>query len=100
MTDATWQRDAGDNADQTVERSRVRVLTSPNKLKLGVFGINLSGGTAGVTMAEGAPKITDWNEVLTIAVNAEKAGYEALIPIGRWKGFGGPSKFWDRSFEA
>jgi FMNH2-dependent dimethyl sulfone monooxygenase len=99
MTDVTWQRSSGENADATVERSQLPVLSGPNKLKLGVFATNLSGGNT-PTLAEGPPKVTNWDEILALALAAEEAGCEALIPIGRWKGFGGPSKFWDRSFEA
>jgi FMNH2-dependent dimethyl sulfone monooxygenase len=87
-------------ADQTVDRSQALIMSSPNHLKLGVFGINLSGGTAGVTFAEGPPRIANWDEVLSTALAAELAGLEALVPIGRWKGFGGPSGFWDRSLES
>ena len=87
-------------ADQTVDRSKALIMTSSNSLKLGVFGINLSGGTAGVTFAEGPPQVANWDEVLSTAIAAEQAGLEALVPIGRWKGFGGPSGFWDRSLES
>jgi FMNH2-dependent dimethyl sulfone monooxygenase len=87
------------NSDQTVDRNSLRILRSPNKLKLGVFGFNISGGPSGITFADGPPKIASWDEVKSVAVAADEAGLEALVPIGRWKGFGGPSGYWDRSLE-
>jgi dimethylsulfone monooxygenase len=86
-------------ADHTVARESALVRTSPNKLKMAPFGFNISRGPSGVTLAEGPPRIANWQEVRAIALAAENAGMEALIPVGRWKGFGGESQFWDRSFE-
>jgi FMNH2-dependent dimethyl sulfone monooxygenase len=86
-------------ADQTVDRASSPVLSSPHKLKLAPFAFNIGRGCAGVTNAEGPPLIADWNEVRSIAIAAEDAGFDAVIPVGRWKGFGGESKFWDRTFE-
>lgn len=87
-------------ADKSVARQDSSLLLSPNRLKLGLFGTNLSGGASGITVAGGPPRVPDWAEVRAVGVAADQAGFEALIPIGRWKGFGGPSEFWDRSFEA
>jgi alkanesulfonate monooxygenase SsuD/methylene tetrahydromethanopterin reductase-like flavin-dependent oxidoreductase (luciferase family) len=75
------------------------VFASPNKLKLGIFGVNLSGGSCGVTLVDGPLKLNSWQEVEGIVRRADDAGIEALIPVGRWKGFGGPRGYWDRSFE-
>jgi alkanesulfonate monooxygenase SsuD/methylene tetrahydromethanopterin reductase-like flavin-dependent oxidoreductase (luciferase family) len=99
MTERVVGRVEPATADGTVERTSGLVMTSANRLKLAVFGYNLSGGPAGVTFAEGPPRIANWDEVRSIAVSADEKGLEAVIPIGRWKGFGGPSGFWDRSLE-
>jgi alkanesulfonate monooxygenase SsuD/methylene tetrahydromethanopterin reductase-like flavin-dependent oxidoreductase (luciferase family) len=64
-----------------------------------VFGANLSGGVGGITMVDGPPFMGGWQEARDIAVAADRAGIEALVPIARWKGYGSPSKFWDRSLE-
>ena len=41
----------------------------------------------------------NWAESLRIARTADTLGLEALIPVCRWKGFGGPSEFNHRTFE-
>jgi alkanesulfonate monooxygenase SsuD/methylene tetrahydromethanopterin reductase-like flavin-dependent oxidoreductase (luciferase family) len=86
-------------ADHSLERTAGRIANNPHKLKLGVFGPNLAGGTAGITTADGPPVVGNWDEARGIAVAADRAGLDVLVPIARWKGFGGPSGFWDRSLE-
>ena len=68
-----------------------------NPFKLAVFGLNVSHGC---TISAAAGGITvDWAESLALARWADRLGLEALIPVNRWKGFGGPSEFNRRSFE-
>lgn len=86
-------------ADRSVDRDTTQVLSSSNRLKLGVFGANLSGGTGGITLSDGPPNMADWAEARRIAVLADRVGFEAMVPISRWKGYGGPSGFWDRCLE-
>jgi alkanesulfonate monooxygenase SsuD/methylene tetrahydromethanopterin reductase-like flavin-dependent oxidoreductase (luciferase family) len=72
-------------------------LFNDNKLKLGVFAANVShGGTA--TTAEGTLEMT-WPNTLAVALAADQAGFEALVPVARWKGFGGPTNFNGSAFE-
>jgi hypothetical protein len=66
-------------------------LFNDNRLKLGVFGLNVSNGCAATT-AEGHLQPT-WQNNLDIAVMADRAGIEALVPVARWKGFGGKTNF-------
>jgi FMNH2-dependent dimethyl sulfone monooxygenase len=70
---------------------------STNRFKLAVFGINVSHGCTISTAADGIE--VDWAESLRLARRADDLGLEALIPVCRWKGFGGPSEFNHRSFE-
>jgi FMNH2-dependent dimethyl sulfone monooxygenase len=86
-------------ADGTVSRSESRIFTSPNKLKLGVFGINVAGGAGGISTLEGPMQINNWEEQRKLAITADRGGFEVLVPVSRWKGFGGPSGHWDRSYE-
>ena len=72
-------------------------LFSDNKLKLGVFATNCSGGCA-ITTAPEALELT-WPNTLSIAELADQHGYEAMVPVARWKGFGGESNFNSNSFE-
>jgi alkanesulfonate monooxygenase SsuD/methylene tetrahydromethanopterin reductase-like flavin-dependent oxidoreductase (luciferase family) len=49
-------------------------------------------------MAEGALEI-NWPNVKRVATMADRAGLEALVPVARWKGFGGPTNFNGTCFE-
>lgn len=73
------------------------LIASPHPLKLAVFGINVSGGCA-MTRAPGTLAVT-WREIRELAQLAERAGFDALIPVARWKGMGGETNFNHRSFE-
>ena len=66
-------------------------LWNENKMKLGIFGANVSNGCA-MTMAEGRLETT-WPNTKMICTTADRAGFEALVPVARWKGFGGTDKF-------
>lgn len=70
---------------------------SDNRFQLAVFGINVSHGCTISTTANGIE--VEWAENLRLAQRADALGIEALIPVCRWKGFGGPSEFNHRSFE-
>jgi dimethylsulfone monooxygenase len=72
-------------------------LFSDNKLKLGIFATNVSNGCA-ITTAPEAYEL-NWPNALSIAEIADRHGYEALVPVARWKGFGGPSNFNGTNFE-
>ena len=72
-------------------------LFNDNKLKLGLFGVNVSNGCA-ITTIEPRHKVT-WPGSLAIAKAADRYGYEALVPVARWCGFGGESNFNGTCFE-
>tara|TARA_Y100001934_G_scaffold247117_1_gene306682 strand:+ start:1412 stop:2401 length:990 start_codon:yes stop_codon:yes gene_type:complete len=70
---------------------------SPHRLGLAVFGINVSGGC---TMTSGPGTLSvGWPETRRLALAAEAAGFDALIPVARWKGMGGDVNFNHRSWE-
>ena len=56
-------------------------------LKLGLFGLNCSGGLS-ATLAPERWGGT-WEENLIAAKMADAAGLDFLLPLGRWKGYGG-----------
>src|SRR3979490_1617561 len=62
--------------------------SSRNKMQLGVFSTNTEGGCT-VTNAPERLRGDDWAGNLEIAKVADQAGFEAFVPGGRWKGFGG-----------
>ncbi|WP_433723991.1 LLM class flavin-dependent oxidoreductase [Nocardia sp. CA-129566] len=84
-------------SDGRMQRDETPILGSPNAFKLAVFGPNCSGGCS---MTSGGGEIAvSWAESKKIAVAADEAGIEAIIPVARWRGFGGATDFNGRSFE-
>ena len=71
--------------------------SNEHRLSLAVFGINVSGGCA-MTRAPNTLGIT-WDETRRLALAAEAAGFDALVPVARWKGMGGQVNFNHRSWE-
>jgi dimethylsulfone monooxygenase len=72
-------------------------LLTGNKLKLGLFGANCSGGLAFTKLHERWDASWDNNERL--AILADKIGFECLVPIARWRGFGGEANVNSQSWE-
>jgi alkanesulfonate monooxygenase SsuD/methylene tetrahydromethanopterin reductase-like flavin-dependent oxidoreductase (luciferase family) len=72
-------------------------LFSDRKLKLGTFGQNLDRGCA-ISTIDGVLEI-NWPNTLAIAKMADSMEFEALVPVGRWKGFGGVTNFNGPGFE-
>ena len=72
-------------------------LFNDNTLKLGLFGTNVSNGCA-ITSAEGA-LVTSWPNTKELAQIADRDGYETLVPVARWRGFGGVTNFNGTCFE-
>jgi hypothetical protein len=58
-----------------------------NRLKLGLFGANCSSGRAVATVPERWSG--SWTDCVRLAQMADQAGIEFMLPIGRWKGYGG-----------
>lgn len=82
----------------TVDKGSTPILGSPNRFKLAIFASNMHGG-ANLTFADGPPKV-EWSEQRDIAIAADRAGFEALIPVARWKGMSRDDyKEGHRSFE-
>lgn len=62
-------------------------LRDGNIFKLGLFGANCSGGLAFTKLPERWD--ASWDSNLRLARAAEGGGIECLVPVARWKGFGG-----------
>ncbi len=82
-------------SDQLREASNP--LFSDRKLKLGTFCSNLSGGCTMSTI-DGVLE-ADWTSTVELARLGEAMDFEALVPVGRWKGFGGALDFNSAGFE-
>jgi dimethylsulfone monooxygenase len=76
---------------------RSNPVFNDNKLKLGTFATNLSYGGP-VTTYEGTFKPT-WPNAVELATIADEAGMEAIVPVARWRGFGGRTDPNGSSFE-
>jgi len=72
-------------------------LYNGRKMKLGTFSTNLSGGCA-ITSIDGVLEVT-WPNTLALARLADEMEFEAIVPVGRWRGFGGVTNFNGQGFE-
>jgi alkanesulfonate monooxygenase SsuD/methylene tetrahydromethanopterin reductase-like flavin-dependent oxidoreductase (luciferase family) len=73
-------------------------LRNDNAMKLGIFAMNCSGGTTFTTVGENRI-IPTWEQQAEIARRADAAGWEFLLPLARWRGFGGTTQQNARQFE-
>ncbi|HZV07165.1 MAG TPA: LLM class flavin-dependent oxidoreductase [Gemmataceae bacterium] len=73
-------------------------LFGPRKLKLGTFCTNVSGAATISTM-EGVFEAT-WDNVRLTSRLADEMQFEAIVPLARWRGFGGDTDFNGAQFEA
>ena len=72
-------------------------LYSANRFKLGLFGLNVDNACA-ITTIDGVFRPT-WPNVKALTGLADAAGFEALVPVARWRGFGGETNFNGACFE-
>jgi FMNH2-dependent dimethyl sulfone monooxygenase len=68
-----------------------------NTLKLGIFGANLSSGMAATKVPERWSG--SWEENIALARMLDAAGMDFMLPVARWKGFGGATNFEGAGFE-
>ena len=83
----------------TLERARHgrHAMYTGHKLKLGLFGSNCSSGLAATQVPERWSG--SWQANLALAQMADAAGIEFMLPIARWKGYGGATNFEGNSWE-
>src|SRR5215469_11221686 len=72
-------------------------LFGPARLKLGTFCTNLSGGCT-MSSIDGM-LAASWPSTAALARMGDEMGLEALVPVARWKGFGGQLDFNGAGFE-
>jgi alkanesulfonate monooxygenase SsuD/methylene tetrahydromethanopterin reductase-like flavin-dependent oxidoreductase (luciferase family) len=72
-------------------------MYNANALKIGVFGANCSSGRSATTVPERWS--ASWPDCLALARLAEEAGIDFILPIGRWKGYGGDTDFHGATLE-
>ena len=80
-----------------VDRRTTNPMFNDQKMKLGLFGTNCSYGL----IMSHAPTTYEatWAHTKEIAQRADALGFEALVPIARWRGFGGTTNFNGNCFE-
>jgi len=80
------------------DRLESNPVLSRRQLKLGTFQTNLDSGCI-MSDLDGRLDIT-WPNTLTLAKLAEEMEFEALVPVARWRGFGGATNPQGPGFEA
>jgi alkanesulfonate monooxygenase SsuD/methylene tetrahydromethanopterin reductase-like flavin-dependent oxidoreductase (luciferase family) len=70
---------------------RESTLRGPNTLRLGLFAANCSSGLAITTIDDRWDGSWEKNE--RVAKLADQSGLEFMLPIARWRGYGGESDF-------
>ena len=73
-------------------------MVNRNALRLGLFGANCSHGRTYATLSECWH--AGWDHNVRLAQLAEEVGIECMVPIARWKGYGGESNPNGSSFES
>jgi dimethylsulfone monooxygenase len=72
-------------------------MGSTNKLKIGIFGCNLNSGKNATLVPERWSG--SWDDNLRLAQMADEAGLEFVLPLGRWRGWGGATHYQEETFE-
>lgn len=76
---------------------RNAAMYGANRLKLGLFAQNCSSGMAATRVPERWD--ASWENNLALAKMADAAGIEFLLPIARWRGYGGETDFEGETLE-
>lgn len=71
-------------------------MYSDQKIALGLFAYNASGG---MVMMDDPPLRIEWDEMVSITKKAEALGFELVLPVARWRGFGGDTNFHGENYE-
>jgi dimethylsulfone monooxygenase len=74
-----------------------RAMHSNNKLQIGLFGPNCSSGRAVTLVPERWSG--NWPDNKRLAQMSDDAGIDFLLPIGRWKGYGGDTDYQGTTLE-
>ena len=83
-------------APQASMRERMSMYNA-NALKIGLFGPNCSSGRAVTLVPERWSG--SWPDNLRLARMADDAGIDFLLPIARWKGYGGVTDYQGETWE-
>ncbi|MPZ56584.1 MAG: LLM class flavin-dependent oxidoreductase [Rhizobiales bacterium] len=80
-----------------IDRRQSNPAFGTRKLKLGTFQTNLDSGCV-MSDLDGRLEIT-WPNTVALAKLAEEMAFEAIVPVARWRGFGGATNPQGPGFE-
>ncbi len=83
--------------DRTASMRDRIAMYNANTLKIGIFGANCSSGRSATKVPE--RWTASWPDCLRLARMADAAGIDFMLPIGRWKGYGGDTDFHGSTLE-
>jgi alkanesulfonate monooxygenase SsuD/methylene tetrahydromethanopterin reductase-like flavin-dependent oxidoreductase (luciferase family) len=80
-----------------VPQSQRNAMHGSNKLTIGLFGANCSSGRAVTLVPERWSG--DMQDCLKLVRLADDSGIDFMLPIGRWKGYGGDTDYQGATYE-
>ena len=81
------------------ERLAGRVaMYNDNAFKLGIFSSNCSSGRIATSVPESWSG--DWGDALALATLMDQAGIDFMLPVARWKGYGGEPDHMGSTYES
>jgi dimethylsulfone monooxygenase len=72
-------------------------MQGDNRLQIGLFGVNCSSGRSATLVPERWSG--SWPDCLQLARMADDCGIDFMLPIARWKGYGGATDFHGTTLE-
>jgi dimethylsulfone monooxygenase len=97
MNEVTVHAPATLTATRDASLQARRAMHGANKLQIGLFGPNCSSGRAVTLVPERWSG--NWPDNKRLAQLADETGIEFLLPIGRWKGYGGDTDYQGTTLE-
>ncbi len=82
---------------QTASMQQRAAMYNGNAFKIGLFGANCSSGRSANKLPE--RWTASWPDCLKLAKMGDEAGIDFMLPIGRWKGYGGDTDFHGSTLE-
>ena len=82
---------------QTTSMQQRAAMYNGNAFKIGLFGANCSSGRSANKLPE--RWTASWADCLKLAKMGDEAGIDFMLPIGRWKGYGGDTDFHGSTLE-
>lgn len=80
-----------DTFDPNAAQRRRNAMGNDNTFKVGFFGANLSSARTATVVPDRWS--ASWPDCLEMARIADEGGVDFLLPVGRWKGYGGETDF-------